>query len=238
MKIKLIADGWKEEERKIERWGISFLLGEDILFDTFGDEKIFFSNIEKFKIDISKVKKIIISHDHWDHIAGLWRIIDRNKNVDVYICKNSREEFKKKIYSYGVGVIEIEKVQKIEENIYTTGQMRCFSDKEELFEQSIVIKGKEGITILTGCSHPGINIVADYVKEKFGKKIFMVAGGFHLRHKNKEEIEKIASYLRSSGVEMVIPLHCTGERGKEIFKEIFKTQFISLKEGDELNVNV
>lgn len=238
MKIKLIADGWKEEERKIERWGISFLLEEDILFDTFGDEKIFFSNIEKFKIDISKVKKIIISHDHWDHIAGLWRIIDRNKNVDVYICKNSREEFKKKIYSYGVGVIEIEKVQKIEENIYTTGQMRCFSDKEELFEQSIVIKGKEGITILTGCSHPGINIVADYVKEKFGKKIFMVAGGFHLRHKNKEEIEKIASYLRSSGVEMVIPLHCTGERGKEIFKEIFKTQFISLKEGDELNVNV
>ena len=238
MKIKLIADGWKEEERKIERWGISFLLGEDILFDTFGDEKIFFSNIEKFKIDISKVKKIIISHDHWDHIAGLWRIIEKNKNIIVYICKNSRVEFKKKIYSYGVGVIEIEKVQKIGENIYTTGQMRCFSDKEEIFEQSIVIKGKEGITVLTGCAHPGINVIADFVRQKFVEKIYMVAGGFHLRHKNKEEIEKIASYLKLSGIEKVVPLHCTGEKGKEIFKEIFKTQFISLKEGDELNVNV
>ena len=113
MKIKLIADGWKEEERKIERWGISFLLGENILFDTFGDEKIFFENIEKFKIDISKVKKIIVSHNHWDHIAGLWRIIEKNKNVDVYICKNSCEEFKKKIYSYGAGVIEMKKLIKI-----------------------------------------------------------------------------------------------------------------------------
>ncbi len=238
MKIKLIADGWKEEERKIERWGISFLLGENILFDTFGDEKIFFENIEKFKIDISKVKKIIVSHNHWDHIAGLWRIIEKNKNVDVYICKNSCEEFKKKIYSYGAGVIEIEKIQKIEENIYTTGQMRCLSDGEEIFEQSVVIKGKEGIVVLTGCAHPGINTVVDFVRQKFGEKIFMVAGGFHLRHKNKEEIEKIVSYLKLSGIEKVVPLHCTGEKGKEIFKEIFKSRFIPLKEGDELNVNV
>lgn len=238
MKITLIADGWTENHRKIKRWGLSFLVGEEILFDTFGDEKIFFENIKKFNIDILKLEKIVISHHHWDHITGLWKIISENRNCILYICKNFSSEFKKKVYYNNIKTVEVEKMQEIEKNIYTTGEIEGIDSEGKLFEQSLIIKSKDGIVILTGCAHPGINKIVDFVKEKFYGKIYVVAGGFHLRHNKPEEIKRIAEELKERGVEKVIPLHCTGEKGKEIFKEIFKDGFIPLKEGEYLNVNI
>ena len=63
MQIRVIATGSSKWERFIHRWGVSFLVGEDILFDTFGDPGVFFSNIRKFNIDTGKIKHIILSHD-------------------------------------------------------------------------------------------------------------------------------------------------------------------------------
>src|SRR4030042_490292 len=83
MKIKLIAQGSNKWERFIRRWGVSFLIGEDVIFDTFGDPYVFLRNIERMNIDLSKIKHIVISHDHWDHISGLWYIIRRFKNINI-----------------------------------------------------------------------------------------------------------------------------------------------------------
>ena len=71
MKIKVIATGASKWERFIRRWGIAFLIGDDMLFDTFGDARVFMNNVRKFKIDLSKIKHIVISHDDWDHVTGL-----------------------------------------------------------------------------------------------------------------------------------------------------------------------
>ena len=106
MKIKLIADGSSRWEWFIRRWGISFLIGEDTIFDTFGDAGVFLENIRRFNVDIDKIRRIIISHDHWDHISGLWYLIGRRKDVTVYICPGFKEEIKNSIKSFGVGLVE------------------------------------------------------------------------------------------------------------------------------------
>ncbi len=85
MRIKIIAVGSSKWERLIYRWGVSFLAGEDVLFDTFGDPGVFLHNIRKFNIDTAKVKHIVLSHDDWDHIAGLWYVLDKRKDISVYI---------------------------------------------------------------------------------------------------------------------------------------------------------
>jgi metal-dependent hydrolase (beta-lactamase superfamily II) len=41
MQIKVIAVGSTKWQRLIRRWGVSFLIDEDILFETFGDPYVF-----------------------------------------------------------------------------------------------------------------------------------------------------------------------------------------------------
>jgi len=55
MKVKVIATGSSKWDRFTGRWGVSFLVGEDLLFDSFGDAKAFFGNMRKFGVDISKI---------------------------------------------------------------------------------------------------------------------------------------------------------------------------------------
>ena len=62
MKPRLIAEGSTKHERKILRWGISFLVG-DVLFDAFGREDIFQENVRRFKIDLSRVKQTASRQD-------------------------------------------------------------------------------------------------------------------------------------------------------------------------------
>ena len=91
MQVRVIAVGSTKWERFIRRWGVSFLIGEDVLFDTFGDPGVFLGNMRRFNIEPAKIKYIVISHDDWDrgdrvdyhryHLAAPpdgfeWRMID------------------------------------------------------------------------------------------------------------------------------------------------------------------
>ena len=82
MQIRIIAVGSTKWEMFLCRWGISYLIGQDLLFDTFGDPYVFLRNAERMNIDLSKIKHIVISHDHWDHISGLWYVINRYKDIN------------------------------------------------------------------------------------------------------------------------------------------------------------
>ncbi|RKY40436.1 MAG: MBL fold hydrolase, partial [Candidatus Omnitrophota bacterium] len=70
-------------------WGVSYLVDDDLLFDT--GEK--FSYIEKnsklMGIDLMKITKVVISHQHWDHIQGLNGLLEMNKGITVYVCAHS-----------------------------------------------------------------------------------------------------------------------------------------------------
>ena len=62
MNLRLIAEGSTKKERQSLRWGLSFLVG-DVLFDTFGREDIFRANVSRLKIDLSRIKHVVISHE-------------------------------------------------------------------------------------------------------------------------------------------------------------------------------
>ena len=44
MKVRLLANGSRPWERWIRRWGLSFLIDDDILFDAFGDARVLMGN--------------------------------------------------------------------------------------------------------------------------------------------------------------------------------------------------
>lgn len=82
---------------------------------------------------------------------------------------------------------------------------------KELKELSLAINTADGIVLVVGCSHPGIeSIVAEAAK--INSHIHFIAGGFHLVAAQDPAIEKVAATLHDTyRVDYIAPGHCTGE---------------------------
>lgn len=236
MKVSLIAEGSTKEQRMARRWGISFLVGEDVLFDTFGDGDVFMSNVREFRIDLSRVRHVVISHDDWDHIAGLWPLIEMYKNLSVYVGPHFNQELKDRIRSYGVKLVEATESMMIREGIYTTGELAGHSPRGILHEQSLVIRDKQSLGVITGCAHPCLVDILRSVREVFSQDAGVIVGGFHLKDMDRHEIKSIVESLPNFGVSFVVPLHCTGDFALEEFRRVYGNNYIRLQEGDALDI--
>lgn len=237
MQIKIIAVGSTKGEMFLRRWGISYLIGSDLLFDTFGDPYVFLRNAKSLNIELSKIKHIVISHDHWDHISGLWYVINRYKDINVYICPNFDIKIKERIKSSGVNVIEARSFLRIKDEIYSTGEMEGSFRNINIAEQALVVNSENGLIVITGCAHPGILTILKEVKKNFpDKKILCALGGFHLLDKRREDIKLIVSEFKKMGIEKVGPTHCSGKEAEEIFKEQYRENFIPIKAKQTIEV--
>jgi len=236
MTIKIIATGVSKWQRFIRRWGVSFLIGEDVLFDTFGDPGVFLNNLRKFNIDTAKVKHIVLSHDDWDHIAGLWYLLNNRKDITVYICPGFTQDIKKRIASFGVKVVEAGEVILIKDGIYSTGELCGESEGRKIYEQSVVVKTADGLAVICGCAHPGLVNIVRYVKERFQVDVHTLIGGFHLKDNTQEEINDIITKMKLLNIMKIAPTHCTGKLATEIFKQEFGGTFIHVKQGGLIEV--
>ncbi len=236
MKIKIIATGSSKFQRMIHRWGVSFMIGDDILFDTFGDPSIFWRNINKFGFDITKIRHIVLSHDDWDHTEGLWRILPFVEDARVYIFPRFNQSIKDKLSKHPVKVIECYGTSNIKEDIFSTGELYGESSGRKIYEQSLVINQKTGLVIICGCAHPGVDNIVRHVANTFRKDIDMLIGGFHMKDNSKTVNEEIINNLRRLGVKKVVPMHCTGRGPTALIKRAFGKDFIKVKEGDEIEI--
>jgi len=236
MEIKIIAEAPKHSKRLLHTsFGVAFLVNNDLLFDTFGNPLILRKNLLKDHINLSELKHIVISHEHLDHTNGLWDILKENFNVEIFICPNFSYEFKEKIKKFKAKIIEVEKITKIKENIFTSGEIISEYKGKPVPEQFLIIKNDK-ISIVTGCAHPGIISIIRKVKENFSYPINLVLGGFHLRNKSKFQIEQIIREFNFQEVEKIAPCHCTGKNAIKMFKEHYKQNFINIKAGLEIKL--
>ena len=232
MKIRIIFDKEAISKDLHTGWGVSFLIDNRVLFDAGEKGPWLIQNLEKMKVDFSKLEAVVISHDHWDHTGGLWDLLDKLKGLKVYACPNFSQEFKDMVKRFKGVLIETEKATKISKDIYVTGEIGGTYKGKNLPEQALVAKTKNGITIVTGCAHPGILEITNRAKELFSKEdIYLVFGGFHLKDSSKGEINSIVDKFRKMDVKKVGPTHCSGKEAEETFKENYGKNFISIKTG-------
>ncbi|MEW6557696.1 MAG: MBL fold metallo-hydrolase [Elusimicrobiota bacterium] len=230
MKIKIVAEASTTMQRLFVGWGVSFLVGDDLLFDTFSSEKILASNFKKLTEDVKKLKYVVLSHEHWDHIGGLRYVLKNNPDVKVFICPNFSQNLKEKIKKYDVEVIEMKNFAEIKRGIFTTGEIMGEYNAKPMPEQSLIIRNNK-ISIITGCSHPGIIAIIKKVKQVFSEPVGLVLGGFHLHDKLEFEVQQIAREFRDLGVEKIAPCHCTGALAKEVFRKEYGGNFVEIKTG-------
>lgn len=236
MKVTVIAEGSTKKHRLLRQWGISFLVGDNIIFDAFGRTDIFQKNIAKFRMKTEHVKHIVISHDDWDHIDGLWYLLERIRNARVYVCPHFSKETKDRIRSYPVKMIEVKGFTRIDKNVYSTGEMIGHSDGRVVYEQSLVLRTPKGIVIITGCAHQGIINIVEKVTKRFKGRIYLLIGGMHLRDAAKEDVKKIVIKLKNHGIEKISPMHCTGSFAAGVIKKTFGVKSILAKQGTVIHV--
>ena len=110
-------------------------------------------------------------------------------------------------------------------------------------EQSLVLEGRNGLTVFNSCSHSGIvNIVRGVLEQLPGKRVFAVVGGFHMFGRGEsgmnctpEYVFRVADALGKLGVEEIYTGHCTGEPALALLQERFGSGCHALAAGQVLD---
>ena len=231
MKIGVVFDSKGEPGFKIG-WGFSSLIDykEKILFDTSYNANLLNYNLQRMGYNIKEFDALFLSHEHLDHIGGLFEILKNNANLNVFVLNSFSQSLKDEIKKRAK-LFEIKEAKEIFENVYTTGIIKNDPD-----EQALIIKTKEGSILITGCAHVGVVKIIERAKEITNDDIFLVFGGFHLFEAEDSEIEKIIEDFKNLGVKKVAPCHCTGEKATNLFKKEYKENFIEMRAGKIIQI--
>jgi len=197
--------------------GLSMLLERrdfSILFDTGPDKMTIISNADRLEVDRSKLESLIISHRHRDHTGGIESVFELRPDIPVYLPEDIDVPFPNKEVISGHVILKRMSTGTIR-IIHTIGEYKG----SPIPENHIVLVDKDDDAyIFCGCCHTGIDKVVEVVAD-MGLNPLLVAGGLHLVGKPREEIERIADKLVKYGVEIAIPIHCSGHTIKDVLSE-------------------
>ncbi len=211
VKITIIYDNEILKAGLEADWGFSCLVeayGRKILFDTGANGSILIGNMKKLGIDPGIIEEVFISHSHFDHIGGLSDFLKINK-VKVYVPFSCPEP------EGALEVVKIKDATEIHENIFSTGELQNI-------EQSMVIKTGKGLTVIAGCSHPGVGNILNAASE-FGKPDVLI-GGLH----GFNEFELLED------LRMVCATHCTQHKAE--IRERYPGKYISGGAGKVIDI--
>src|SRR5499427_245435 len=230
--------------------------GKRILFDTGNNPEILAQNARAKGIDLSKLDFVVMSHRHGDHMGGMAYLVSVNPKVKIYAPKEGfgvyggdlPSTFYRKDASLppeqryydgappavmrfgaawpGVNFGLIDKTTEIAPGI---NLIALVSDKPgtlELRELSLALDTPDGMVIVVGCSHPGIDQIVEAARV-FDQRIHLVTGGFHLVTASDQDVETTVSALHENfRVHYVAPGHCTGEPAFAALKKAFGGHYV------------
>ncbi len=143
---------------------------------------------------------------------------------------------------------------KLAEGVVTTGEVErstSFEGVEEFWtvadgifvrdempdDQSLVIKGDEGVIVLTGCAHSGVVNTVIHAKSLMGvDRVKAVIGGFHLIGASEGRIRRTVEELRRLNPDLLAPCHCTGLKAVNAFMEAFGEKCRPPSTGDIIEI--
>jgi 7,8-dihydropterin-6-yl-methyl-4-(beta-D-ribofuranosyl)aminobenzene 5'-phosphate synthase len=109
---------------------------------------------------------------------------------------------------------------------------------KELKELSLAINTPEGIVLIVGCSHPGIEAIVTEAA-KINTHIHFIAGGLHLVVAPDSVIERVVTSLKDKWkVDWIAPGHCTGEPAFAALKQAFSERYLYAGLGTVLELRV
>ena len=230
--------------------------GKRILFDTGDNADIFAANVKAKGVDLTKLDFVVLSHRHSDHMAGLSYVLSVNPTVKIYAPKEAFGIFGSSLPSsfyrkdeslppemryYGGNAPEIMKfgaawgaahfelideTTEIAPGISLIALVSDAPGTRELKELSLAVDTPDGMVLVVGCSHPGIERIVE-AAVAINPKIHLIAGGFHLVAAPDDVIARVTTSLKDKfKVENIAPGHCTGEPTFAALKKAFGDRYL------------
>ena len=213
-------------------WGFSCLIetdGQEVLFDTGTKAEILYKNKGISEVSFSGLDQIFISHNHHDHVGGLKKILGEKSDMLVHLPYLNDNELSDWVTGMGSAPKSGIKPYEISNNIWSSGTMGS-----QIPEHCIVVNHEKGLIVIVGCSHPGISDMLRKIKKDFGKDIYAVLGGFHLRRDTDKHVDSIIEEFKAMGVKKCGSTHCTGDKQIQLFREAYGEDFIEMGTGRKL----
>jgi 7,8-dihydropterin-6-yl-methyl-4-(beta-D-ribofuranosyl)aminobenzene 5'-phosphate synthase len=238
--------------------------GKRILFDTGNDPDIFAANVKAKNIDLTNIDFVVLSHRHSDHMAGLNHVLRVNPTVKIYAPKEGFGIFGSSLPSsfyrkdeslppemryYGgkppevmkfgtawprANVELIDKTTEIAPGITLLALVSDAPGTRELKELSLAVNTADGVVLVVGCSHPGIEKIVE-AAAAINPKIRLISGGFHLVVASDEVIARTVATLKDTfKVENIAPGHCTGEPTFAALKRAYGDRYLYAGVGTSL----
>jgi 7,8-dihydropterin-6-yl-methyl-4-(beta-D-ribofuranosyl)aminobenzene 5'-phosphate synthase len=222
--LTILYDNNPYEEGCLTEWGFSCLVElEDntILFDTGGDPEVLAHNMGALGVDVMEIDCIVLSHEHGDHVGGINVVLDANPDVSVYLPETFPYHIKSNIRVKGAEVVETSNATVICEGVATTRVLDARPD-----EQALIINTGEGLMLVTGCSHPGVENLARDALNLTGGEIRLAIGGYHLGGASRAQLDALVEEMKELGVEKVAPTHCSGALARQVFSEGYGEDYV------------
>ena len=230
--------------------------GKRMLFDTGNNPDILAQNAKARSVDLSRLDFVVMSHRHGDHMGGITYLLSVNPRVKIYAPKEGFGVYgsdlpgafyrrdaslpsEQRYYDGtppavmrfgsawpGANFQLIDKNTEIAPGVHLISLVSDKPGTLELRELSLAIDTSDGMVIIVGCSHPGVDKILE-AAAAINPRIHFVAGGFHLVISSDADIEKIVTALQDRlKVAYVAPGHCTGEPTFTALKKAFTDRYL------------
>jgi 7,8-dihydropterin-6-yl-methyl-4-(beta-D-ribofuranosyl)aminobenzene 5'-phosphate synthase len=240
--------------------------GKRILFDTGNNAEIFERNAKALNVDLQKLDFVVISHRHTDHTTGLKYLLSVNPRVPIYAPMEAfgifggvapptlirpvtslpdrmryySGRYPDKIptgYPWNGGNFQlIDKLSEVSPGIFLVFTISKTPGTLEMRELSLALRGPDGLSIIVGCSHPGVEEILQ-AASVIATRLHFLGGGLHLVSTAETEIDRLADSLKNRWkLEKIAPGHCTGEPAFLRLKKVFGDDYIYAGLGTTIEV--
>jgi len=230
--------------------------GKRILFDTGNNPDILESNSRALGINLAHLDFVVMSHRHGDHMGGMDYLLKVNPHVKIYAPKENFGVYGASLPSsfyrrsddlppymryydgsppdqlvfgsaWSRGRFElIDQTTEILPGIHLIALTSEKPTTLELKELTLAIQTPEGLVLVVGCSHPGLDKVLAAARV-IDPHIHLIAGGFHLLAASDEIITQSTNLLLDTAkVDYVAPGHCTGEPAFLALRRAFGDRYV------------
>ena len=252
MKVTVLAENTACRDDVSAQHGLSLFLetqNHKILFDM-GQNDTFLHNAAALGIDLAQVDLAVLSHGHYDHGGGLEAFLQKNSKAPVYIHEQAFGDY----YNGTEKYIGLDKTLRENRRLIFTKDCaalapdllltdcndlswkfdswglnrrtgEAFYPDDFLHEQYLLITEGEKKILISGCSHKGIENIAQHFRPQ------VLIGGFHLsKETDPLRLRKSAETLLQQNT-LYYTGHCTGADQFRIMKSVMGSCLQSLSTG-------
>jgi 7,8-dihydropterin-6-yl-methyl-4-(beta-D-ribofuranosyl)aminobenzene 5'-phosphate synthase len=240
--------------------------GKRILFDTGNNAQIFEHNVKALSTDLRKLDFVVISHRHADHTSGLTYLLSVNPTVKIYtpdepfglFGRGVPSTFYRKDQSLAASMryfdgdppaalsagspwpqanfVPVSSTTEVAPGIYLIPTISQTPGTLELRELSLAIRGPDGLIVVDGCSHAGIEKILEAVT-KIDPHVHILFGGLHLVQAPDLEVARLSSALHEQWkLDYIAIGHCTGEPMFAALQKTFGERYIYAGAGTVVDI--